>query len=240
MLPILAFGNTRGNKKFAIIQLIIFSCLLFIGQLIGVYILLLRGWWMPTVPSLVGIILSSSLSLASSNQELSKFAYIDALTRIPNRRAYEEHFNKNRRQGRQVGLIICDVDFFKGYNDTYGHQAGDICLQRVAHAIFSSVRRKDLAARYGGEEFVVLVHDASEDIVLEVAERMREQVQKMKLEHKASKVCPHVTISCGAFSFQDDGKSPLKELLEIADKGLYQAKESGRNRVCQFNPKNNR
>lgn len=167
--------------------------------------------------------------------QLNRLASLDGLTQVANRRYFDEYLYRNwfNQVGtdQQLGIILCDVDFFKPFNDTYGHQAGDDCLQQVAKAMKDSVRHHDLVARYGGEEFVVVLSNVSEEIALKVAHRINEKVLSLGIAHKASKAKSVVTISCGvACAIPNDFSSPAGLVAE-ADKALYLAKEKGRNQA---------
>ena len=169
-------------------------------------------------------------------EQLRNMAMKDGLTGINNRRSFDEVLAKEwRRMLRERGelsLIIIDVDFFKRYNDTYGHQEGDACLKAVATTIAQSVHRPgDLAARYGGEEFVVLLPATGINAANDLAERIRQSVETLSIPHSASDASPHVTISLGVASITSDQPDSPEKLLIHADRRLYEAKASGRNRV---------
>ncbi len=159
----------------------------------------------------------------------------DALTGIYNRRYLEtalpEMMETLSKSHSNLGILMIDVDFFKKYNDRYGHSEGDNCLASVAKAIAGRVGRKgDFAARYGGEEFTVVLPNTDESGVRFIAACVLEIVQDLALPHEDSTVASYVTVSIGATSAQVlEGHTPL-EYLNIADKALYQAKQSGRNR----------
>jgi diguanylate cyclase (GGDEF)-like protein/PAS domain S-box-containing protein len=172
-------------------------------------------------------------------RKLELLAAEDGLTKLPNRRSFDEYLEKEwRRQARAqkpISLIMCDVDFFKAYNDTYGHQAGDICLKSVAQAIQSQVRRaSDLAARYGGEEFAIVIPETDSKGAWHVAEQIRRQLEEMKIPHSQSKAAPFVTISCGIATIIPSNENSPQMLIENADQGLYQSKSQGRNCVNEF------
>lgn len=174
--------------------------------------------------------------LEAANQKLRRLASLDGLTQLANRRLFDERLEQEwlrlvREQG-PLSLIMCDVDFFKAYNDTYGHQAGDECLQQVAHAISAAVKRPaDLVARYGGEEFAVILPYTESAGAVQVAENIRHKVQALLLDHATSRVSKYVTLSLGVACIIPSHDSSLALLILSADKALYQAKASGRDTV---------
>jgi diguanylate cyclase (GGDEF)-like protein len=131
-------------------------------------------------------------------------------------------------------LILFDVDFFKNYNDLYGHQAGDLCLMTVAESIRKKVRRSsDLGARYGGEEFVVVMPETDGAGAWHVAENIRQELMSRQITHGNSPAAPYVTVSCGLATIMPSIDIEPKVLIEMADLALYRAKQSGRN--CSVN-----
>jgi diguanylate cyclase (GGDEF)-like protein len=156
-------------------------------------------------------------------------AHQDALTGTANRRSMENYLDDAIRQALPFALIMLDVDYFKHYNDHYGHQAGDDCLAKVAEVLKSSVRTPaDMVARYGGEEFVVVLPTASLDEAALVAERIQVSLHKTALPHLASEVSDTVTVSMGlAVSGSSNNAAGI---IARADEALYRAKQQGRNR----------
>lgn len=177
------------------------------------------------------------LELKFQKDMLMQLAYSDGLTGVFNRRYFDEHYPKLRRAGYRknapLSLLLMDIDYFKKYNDTYGHIAGDEVLIAVARSISSSLRRPvDFCARYGGEEFVVMLPDTNCDGAEHIANSIMQAVSALNIEHKASE---HGVISLSIGIFCDNGDH-LKsgDLLELADEALYEAKEQGRNRVVMY------
>ncbi len=183
----------------------------------------------------------SAEALKRVNAELKLSAIQDGLTRIPNRRRFDEVMDREwRRLARQrqpLSIILCDIDFFKRYNDSYGHQAGDACLQRVAQAIEAAIKRpSDLAARYGGEAFAIVLPNTEVKGALAVAERVRKAVRDLAILHEASGVDTCITLSLGVAETVPGPDSSPDELIGSADKALYSAKELGRNRCAIQSP----
>lgn len=184
--------------------------------------------------------------LQTANQELQRLAAFDGLTQVANRRRFDEYLNQEwRRLGREalpLALILCDIDCFKLYNDTYGHQAGDECLQQVAKAISRAIKRPaDLVARYGGEEFAVILPNTDAEGAVRVAEDIRVRVKALQIDHAVAGnfVNPpedYLTMSLGVASTVPGRESSTASLIAAADRALYQAKAKGRNRVQVFQP----
>jgi diguanylate cyclase (GGDEF)-like protein len=176
-------------------------------------------------------------SLKRDNRSLKALAESDALTGLPNRRLFEEtlerEYERARRGGAVFSVILADVDYFKKYNDRYGHVAGDDCLRRVAATIGDGARRPtDLAARYGGEEFALVLPDTDLDGASAVAEKIRVAVAGLRLAH-ADNPLGHVTISLGVYSgYPARGADDALSWVEAADAMLYEAKAAGRNRLA--------
>lgn len=176
-------------------------------------------------------------ALLIANQKLEVYSQTDGLLRIANRNYFDarlnDEWNRAIREQSPIGLLMIDVDFFKNYNDQYGHLAGDACLQAVAKAAACKmVRAVDLLARYGGEEFVVILPNTATQGAHKVALSICEAVAELNIPHAASTVADHVTVSIGATSTLPDRQSTANQAVAAADQALYSAKQQGRNRVC--------
>jgi diguanylate cyclase (GGDEF)-like protein len=176
--------------------------------------------------------------LAVVVQELRRLVSIDGLTQVANRRCLDEYleqeWKRSQREQTPTSLVLCDIDFFKNYNDNYGHQEGDRCLQEIAQAISKSTNRPaDLVARYGGEEFAIILPNTDSEGGMNVAIRATEIVRSLQLPHDFSKVANHVTISCGVSTIIPTQELQVTHLLKSADLALYLAKAEGRNCVRQ-------
>jgi len=172
--------------------------------------------------------------LARSNRELQRLSSMDGLTSLANRRQFDEKMNtewqRAIRSGLPLSLIFADIDFFKRYNDHYGHQAGDDCLQRVAAALQETIHRPaDLVSRYGGEEFVMILPETTDEGALAVAEKVLAAVAALNIPHANSEAADHVSLSIGVATLCPKEGAQPQELIETADKMLYRAKERGRN-----------
>ncbi|CAD5935894.1 Phytochrome-like protein cph2 [Planktothrix agardhii] len=174
--------------------------------------------------------------LQLANQQLQNLAMVDKLTQIANRRCFDEILNQEWhrlvREKRLLSLLLCDIDYFKQYNDTYGHSQGDICLQQVAQALQQGVQRSiDLVARYGGEEFVVILPHTDQEGALEVAKKIQDVLEQFNLPHRSSNVADRVTMSIGICTLIPTVERFPLDLINEADHSLYQAKTQGRNRA---------
>ena len=181
--------------------------------------------------------------LARYRDALEERVRLDPMTQVANRlalgEAMQREWEQARLRGMPLALLMIDVDYFKAYNDHYGHVAGDRCLQRVAQALAGAVQRAgELAARYGGEEFAVLLPDSDELRAVAVAHRLREAVRELALEHQASPCGAQVTISVGVACVRPADGQPLEHaqttLFQQADAALYRAKQAGRDRVALY------
>lgn len=175
-------------------------------------------------------------ALRRANLELERLATIDGLTQVANRRRFDtyllQEWRRSQREHHPLALILLDVDFFKTYNDTYGHQQGDVCLQRIAQVAQQTVQRPaDLVARYGGEEFAVILPTTNENGAIAVAHRLQAAIQSLAIPHSQSPISSVITLSMGITSqIPLLGRSPAG-LIAKADEALYQAKQRGRNQV---------
>jgi two-component system cell cycle response regulator len=171
--------------------------------------------------------------LLDSNRKLEELTVTDPLTQLRNRRAFEQElatqFERARRYGRALSLIMVDIDHFKSINDTYGHPAGDAVLQELARILERDTRSSDLVARLGGEEFAVLLPETALFEAVQVAEKIRAAVASEEL--RAGGAAIRVTISAGAANVPHSEVPSAAELVQAADQALYRAKENGRNRI---------
>jgi diguanylate cyclase (GGDEF)-like protein/PAS domain S-box-containing protein len=175
--------------------------------------------------------------LQVANQKLENLAMVDQLTQISNRRCFDLYLAQVwhyllREQGC-LSLLLCDIDYFKQYNDTYGHASGDTCLTAVAATLKQAVKRAtDLVARYGGEEFAIILPNTDLEGAVQIAETIHTAIQQLCLPHAASNVKEHVTLSIGIATIRPTTKTAPLDLIEAADQALYTAKAQGRNRSC--------
>lgn len=174
---------------------------------------------------------------AQANQRLDQLSRFDMLTDVANRRHFDEFmglaWRRAQHSGQELAVLMMDIDYFKAYNDHYGHQAGDACLQAVAAAMKSSLRRPgDLLARFGGEEFIAVLTHTSLPLAVAAAERVRQAVEQLRQPHAGSPVTQHVTLSIGVASWSPVASHPTPlPLITAADAALYEAKSLGRNQV---------
>ncbi|WP_228056630.1 diguanylate cyclase [Microcoleus sp. LEGE 07076] len=179
--------------------------------------------------------------LQAANLKLERLATLDALTQLANRRRFDQYLEIEwRRQAREqtpLSLILCDIDSFKSYNDTYGHPGGDECLRQVAGAIGNAVDRpSDLVARYGGEEFAVILPNTDIQGAVRVAEHIQLKIAALQLPHAGSQVSQYVTVSLGVASMVPAFESAASILIASADRALYEAKGLGRDRIQVYQP----
>ncbi|OLQ81359.1 diguanylate cyclase response regulator [Photobacterium proteolyticum] len=175
--------------------------------------------------------------LEETNEQLLLLSTTDGLTGLFNRRRFDEVLNEEWKRGirsqQPLSFIILDIDHFKAYNDTYGHQAGDDCLREVARTLASvPLREMDKIARIGGEEFAIILPETDREGVMLAAERIRESIDELNIPHSSSLSHQHLTISVGVSTVVPDLAFSSRKLLEAADDALYEAKRRGRNCCC--------
>lgn len=174
--------------------------------------------------------------LAKVNRELQRLATLDGLTQIANRRQFDDtlqrEWRRNAREQTPLTLILVDIDYFKRYNDTYGHHSGDVCLKQVARALYEAVKRPgDLVARYGGEEFAIILPQTEVEGAWQMARTLQQAIQALNIPHADSTVAAHVTLSLGGASLIPSPADEAETLITAADQALYRAKAQGRNRI---------
>ena len=190
----------------------------------------------PFSPAIVRARVTNLLRFVRQRKLLETLAGRDGLTEIPNRRSFDQALSQEigrcERSGQPFSLALIDIDYFKQYNDRYGHARGDEALKLVASTLAASLRRPaDLVARYGGEEFALILPDADLDGGMELAEALRRAVEVLTIRHEDSSIAQHLTISIGGIT-TTDGNSTPNELITAADLQLYEAKRLGRNRIA--------
>jgi diguanylate cyclase (GGDEF)-like protein len=181
----------------------------------------------------------SETSLKQANLELEKLVNLDGLTQIANRRCFDDRleleWERLSREQQPMSLLLLDIDYFKRYNDCYGHQLGDDCLKAIAQTVEQTLcRPADLVARYGGEEFVAILPNTDLDGASIVAEAIRSAIAKLKIPHQNSDISDIVTVSVGVTSLTPNHQQKLSILIKQADVALYSAKQQGRNRAIVF------
>lgn len=178
--------------------------------------------------------------LRDLTQVLRKLSLIDPLTEVANRRAFEQtaeqEFKRARRNKKALSVLLFDVDHFKMYNDHYGHQAGDLCLHKVAQEVQATIKRPgDMLARYGGEEFAIILPETDIQGASIIAERILKSVEQLAIRHDYNSAAPVVTVSVGVATYDTyDAECTPEKLIEMADKAMYEAKKQGRNRVASM------
>ena len=210
---------------------------------ISYYLMELYNIWIPVMLPIIAIVFAYTLSLLAKYLMKSrdfeyqyKLATLDGLTELYNHRYFQDTLRQQidiaRRYNQNVSLIICDIDFFKKFNDTYGHQAGDAVLRQVAQALKKNSRTTDYVCRYGGEEMSIILPNTNAEEAMMLANRICTAVSE-KPFHLTPVDTADVTISLGVATFPDNAQNP-QDLIEWADKGLYYAKEHGRNQVGRY------
>jgi len=181
------------------------------------------------------------LLLEETNRRLTELSNKDSLTGIANRRCFDStlahEYSRLKRSNSRLSIILLDVDYFKKYNDYYGHVVGDDCLRRIGRVLASCISRPiDLAARYGGEEFACILPDTDIHSAVKIAENIRQKILNLKIEHKRSSVSEFITASFGITTVKYSPERSLEDIIAIADKLLYKAKVSGRNMIAFAEP----
>ncbi|GAA61065.1 two-component system, cell cycle response regulator [Pseudoalteromonas sp. BSi20652] len=190
----------------------------------------------PFSPSIVRVRVRNQLLIKQKNDLLETLVSIDGLTEIPNRRYLDENLSREWRRSKRSGipltLILMDIDYFKRYNDCYGHRAGDECLKDVAQALTAQCKRGgDFIARYGGEEFAAVLPGLDKSEAKSFANKLRNAVKSLCIKHKASLNADHITISIGIATTESGQVYTEQTLLEEADLALYAAKDTGRDKI---------
>ncbi|SHI62936.1 diguanylate cyclase domain-containing protein [Clostridium intestinale] len=175
--------------------------------------------------------------LKAANFNLENLSYTDGLTGISNRRNFDSYiemsWNNCLNSNKPLSLIMMDIDYFKLYNDNYGHIKGDDCLKAVAKELSKSAKRTlDLSARYGGEEFVIILPETHKDGAEIIAEEIRKNIINLDIPHESSPISKNVTLSLGVTTMVPNNQHTISEFINDADKALYEAKSLGRNRTC--------
>jgi diguanylate cyclase (GGDEF)-like protein len=191
----------------------------------------------PFSPSIALARVKTHIELKRRGDMLERLAGLDGLTGIPNRRNFDQfleaEWRRSIRYNHMISLIIMDIDYFKLYNDHYGHADGDECLKKVANIISKSmIRSTDLSARYGGEEFACVLPETDFEGAITTAKRILKSIQNMGIPHAQSKIADYVTVSIGVASLTPQENEKALDLIEMADKALYEAKGNGRNQIA--------
>lgn len=209
-----------------------------ISLVIALLVLVLQGMYI--FRPMIRTIEQEKEKLVSLNEDLERQASIDGLTGVANRRHLDDfmqrEISRSLREKTPLAVIMTDIDFFKAYNDVYGHLAGDESLKKVAHALTEAVRRPaDLVARYGGEEFAVVLPNTDFSGAILIAETCRKSVENLAIPHSGSLASEVITISLGV-AVNNGVQNDAESLFGAADKALYTAKKSGRNKIVVFEP----
>jgi diguanylate cyclase (GGDEF)-like protein len=174
--------------------------------------------------------------LQSATRKIENLANVDGLTVLYNRRYFDQRLEletrRQQRNGRPLSLLMADIDSFKPFNDTYGHQAGDECLRNVAAVLKKSgARSSDITARYGGEEFVMLLPDTDEHGAMRVATTVQSGIRELGIRHESSTISDIVTLSIGITTVTPDRRMLPEEIIQLADNALYKSKRNGKNQI---------
>ena len=241
IVPILIEDTNYSSGFFSSAKETVFTTNILYGWLIAERKSVNRSWQSSEIDLLKELTIQLAIGIKQGllHKQLSELALLDSLTRVYNRRSFDRQLKREwgrlKRFPAPLSLIMCDVDCFKIYNDVNGHQQGDNCLQQVAKAISSTIKRPgDVLARYGGEEFVVILPQTPQAGAAEVAENIRNSVKALKIPHYSSFVNSVVTLSIGVATTIPNAVDNPQLLIEAADLALYQAKSGGRDRVAVY------
>ena len=206
--------------------------ILFFGGLFSI-VIALTAWFAIRLHEQVQSLKFAQAEILTLNQKLEKMAYLDGLTEIPNRRSFdntiERELGRAHRYKHSLAVILFDIDYFKAYNDYYGHQVGDRCLQKVAQTINAMAQRTtDIAARFGGEEFVLLLPDTDLPNAEKIGQTVLQAIANLQIPHEKSQVSTFVTVSAGLSACNPSADTSIKELIRCADQALYEAKTKGK------------
>jgi diguanylate cyclase (GGDEF)-like protein len=200
-----------------------------------------RAFWINVTVAKLGDGFAATIRDISDQKQLemklTRLASVDGLTGISNRRFFDQHLQQEweecLKQQQSISLVLIDVDYFKNYNDRYGHPQGDVCLKKIAKILKEQIRRpRDLVARYGGEEFVIVLPNTTTSGAVKIAQLIRIQLEKLKLEHGASTANKYVTLSFGIADVVPSGQTSPELLIKLTDQRLYEAKSQGRDRIA--------
>ena len=191
----------------------------------------------PINPKIVRARVKTHLTLKAQSDLLRQWVYTDGLTGVRNRRYFDERvaeeWGRAQREQRPLSVVLLDIDYFKRYNDHYGHQAGDDCLRRVGATLKASLKRQgDMVARYGGEEFVCLLPNTDLDGALHLARQLGQRITEQHIPHADSTVASFISASLGVCSVMGRSSQTAGDLIRRADEQLYHAKSLGRNQTC--------
>jgi diguanylate cyclase (GGDEF)-like protein len=191
----------------------------------------------PINPPIVQMRVRNHIELQRARNHLKRLAVTDGLTDLANRRRFDEvlqnELNRHSRLQSPLSLIMLDVDFFKNFNDGYGHVVGDNCLKQVAYTIRNTLHRPaDFAARYGGEEFSCILPDTDQSGAIIIAEKIRNNIENLNIPHRNSLISDYVTASLGVLTVPACSRTSPGEIVALTDRQLYLAKEKGRNQIC--------
>lgn len=173
--------------------------------------------------------------LEEANTKLKTLSTTDELTKLSNRRYFEEYFHKSwelaKRNKVNISIVMCDIDWFKEVNDTYGHQAGDFVLQKIAQIMKKTLKREtDFVARYGGEEFIIVLYDTDTEVAKELCQNIQKNIKSTSFEYKGEDI-DNITMSFGVSTIIPKNNDSSEGLIRLADKALYKAKENGRDMI---------